>query len=58
MLGHRGVRLGITHPGIYEMQVQAILEAAVDLFRRRGFDQTRVQDILAELGIQVLPEAN
>ncbi|HSC98661.1 MAG TPA: putative PEP-binding protein, partial [Casimicrobiaceae bacterium] len=28
MLGHRGVRLGITHPAIYEMQVRAILEAA------------------------------
>ncbi|MGB5628444.1 MAG: pyruvate, phosphate dikinase [Woeseiaceae bacterium] len=29
MLGHRGVRLGITYPEIYEMQVQAILEAAM-----------------------------
>jgi pyruvate,orthophosphate dikinase len=28
MLGHRGVRLGITYPEIYKMQVQAILEAA------------------------------
>jgi pyruvate,orthophosphate dikinase len=28
MLGHRGCRLGITYPEIYEMQVQAILEAA------------------------------
>ncbi len=28
MLGHRGVRLGITYPEIYTMQVQAILEAA------------------------------
>ncbi len=28
MLGHRGVRLGITHPEIYEMQVRAIFEAA------------------------------
>ncbi len=28
MLGHRGVRLGITYPEIYEMQVEAILEAA------------------------------
>jgi pyruvate, orthophosphate dikinase len=30
MLGHRGVRLGIIHPGIYEMQVRAILEAAAE----------------------------
>jgi len=27
MLGHRGVRLGITYPEIYAMQIQAILEA-------------------------------
>jgi pyruvate,orthophosphate dikinase len=30
MLGHRGVRLGITFPEIYAMQVQAILEAAAE----------------------------
>jgi pyruvate,orthophosphate dikinase len=30
MLGHRGVRLGITYPEIYAMQVQAILEAAAE----------------------------
>ncbi len=29
MLGHRGVRLGITYPEITEMQTRAILEAAV-----------------------------
>jgi pyruvate, orthophosphate dikinase len=29
MLGHRGCRLGITFPEIYEMQVRAILEAAL-----------------------------
>jgi len=28
MLGHRGCRLGITYPEIYEMQVRAIVEAA------------------------------
>jgi pyruvate,orthophosphate dikinase len=33
MLGHRGVRLGITYPEIYEMQVQAILEAAGELIQ-------------------------
>ncbi|MBN2694363.1 pyruvate, phosphate dikinase [bacterium] len=31
MLGHRGVRLGITYPEIYEMQIEAILEAAAEL---------------------------
>ena len=28
MLGHRGVRLGITYPEIYQMQIRAVLEAA------------------------------
>ncbi|MEJ2297482.1 MAG: pyruvate, phosphate dikinase [Woeseiaceae bacterium] len=41
MLGHRGVRLGITYPEIYEMQIQAILEAAMTC---------------AEEGIDVQPE--
>lgn len=31
MLGHRGCRLGITHPEITEMQARAILEAAIEL---------------------------
>ncbi|UCG14020.1 MAG: pyruvate, phosphate dikinase [Deltaproteobacteria bacterium] len=30
MLGHRGVRLGISNPEIYDMQIQAILEAAAE----------------------------
>ncbi len=30
MLGHRGVRLGITFPEIYEMQIRAILEATME----------------------------
>lgn len=30
MLGHRGVRLGLTYPEIYKMQIRAILEAAGD----------------------------
>ncbi len=29
MLGHRGCRLGVTYPEIYEMQARAIFEAAV-----------------------------
>jgi pyruvate,orthophosphate dikinase len=33
MLGHRGVRLGITYPEIYTMQVRAVLEAAADCIR-------------------------
>ena len=30
MLGHRGVRLGITFPEIYSMQIRAVLEAAAE----------------------------
>jgi len=33
MLGHRGVRLGITYPEIYRMQIQSILEAAAELIK-------------------------
>lgn len=36
MLGHRGCRLGVTYPEIYEMQVQAILEAACDVAEATG----------------------
>ena len=31
MLGHRGVRIGITYPEIYEMQIRAIYEALAEL---------------------------
>ena len=41
MLGHRGCRLGITHPEIYGMQVRAIMEAACTV---------------AEQGVRVEPE--
>ena len=33
MMGHRGVRLGITYPEITEMQVRAILEASAELIK-------------------------
>ena len=33
MLGHRGVRLGITYPEIYDMQMRAILEATAELMK-------------------------
>jgi pyruvate,orthophosphate dikinase len=31
MMGHRGVRLGVTYPEVSEMQIKAILEAAAEL---------------------------
>jgi pyruvate,orthophosphate dikinase len=37
MLGHRGVRLGLTFPEIYEMQIRAILEAAAEC-SKEGID--------------------
>jgi len=36
MLGHRGCRLGITFPEIYEMQARAIFEAAVAVAKESG----------------------
>ncbi len=41
MLGHRGCRLGITYPEIYDMQVEAIMSAAVTV---------------AKAGVKVYPE--
>ncbi len=41
MLGHRGCRLGITYPEIYDMQTRAILKAACNVRKR---------------GVKVLPE--
>ncbi len=35
MLGHRGCRLGITFPEIYEMQTEAIIEAAANVRKRK-----------------------
>jgi pyruvate,orthophosphate dikinase len=37
MLGHRGCRLAMTHPEIYETQVRAIVQAAVEV-KRAGVD--------------------
>ncbi|OHB85174.1 MAG: pyruvate, phosphate dikinase [Planctomycetes bacterium RIFCSPHIGHO2_02_FULL_38_41] len=34
MLGHRGCRLGVTFPEIYDMQVQAIIEAACNMKKK------------------------
>ena len=36
MLGHRGCRLGVTYPEIYQMQARAIFEAALDVARETG----------------------
>ena len=35
MMGHRGVRLGITYPEIYEMQIRAVFEATATLAKKK-----------------------
>ena len=40
MLGHRGCRLGVSYPEIYEMQARAIMEAACDVAAETGENVT------------------
>ena len=47
MLGHRGCRLGVTYPEIYEMQARAIFEAAIDVAERTG--QAPIPEIMIPL---------
>jgi len=47
MLGHRGCRLGVTFPEIYEMQARAIIEAACELVKEEKF--TIVPEIMIPL---------
>ncbi|VAX36350.1 Pyruvate,phosphate dikinase [hydrothermal vent metagenome] len=51
MMGHRGVRLGITFPEITEMQVRAILEATVELTKLK-------KKVFPEIMIPVLCSVN
>lgn len=48
MMGHRGVRLGITHPEIYEMQIRAICDAVVEL-KKEGIS-IRPQIMIPQVG--------
>ncbi|WP_446898759.1 pyruvate, phosphate dikinase [Clostridium sp. LBM24168] len=38
MMGHRGCRLTVSYPEIAEMQTTAIIEAAIDVKKRKGYD--------------------
>ncbi len=38
MMGHRGLRLAITYPEIAEMQTQAVIEAAITVKKKYGYD--------------------
>jgi len=51
MLGHRGVRVAITYPEIYNMQVSAIFEAAYRL-QKEGID------VVPEIMIPIIMDAN
>jgi pyruvate,orthophosphate dikinase len=47
MLGHRGVRLGISYPEIYEMQARAIFEAVAEVQKKAG--KTVIPEIMIPL---------
>lgn len=51
MLGHRGCRLAISHPEIYQMQTRAIIEAACEL-KKEGFN------ILLEIMLPLIGDVN
>ncbi|HXX53766.1 MAG TPA: pyruvate, phosphate dikinase, partial [Thermodesulfovibrionales bacterium] len=63
MLGHRGCRLGITYPEIYEMQVQAIIEAACEVAKKKVkvipeimiplVADVREQEVMREMTVRV-----
>ncbi|MDI1280207.1 pyruvate, phosphate dikinase [Brevundimonas sp.] len=48
MLGHRGCRLGVAYPEIYEMQVRAILEAALQV-KRSSSEAAPIPEIMHPL---------
>jgi pyruvate, orthophosphate dikinase len=47
MLGHRGCRLGISYPEIYEMQARAIFEAALEVSKEGG--ETVIPEVMIPL---------
>ena len=38
MMGHRGCRLAVSYPEIAEMQTRAIIEAAIDVKKNKGYN--------------------
>ncbi|KZL89214.1 pyruvate, phosphate dikinase [Clostridium magnum] len=38
MMGHRGCRLPVSYPEIAEMQTRAVIEAAIDVKKRKGYN--------------------
>ena len=52
MLGHRGCRLGISYPEVYDMQVRAIMEAACELVKNEEYE------IAPEIMIPLVADVN
>jgi pyruvate,orthophosphate dikinase len=59
MLGHRGCRLGITFPNLYNMQVRAIVEAAIACGKKGITAKPKVMVPLVSMGAELqLVKAN
>ena len=59
MLGHRGCRLGISFPEIYEMQCRAIFEALVNLKKRKlksAFPEIMIPLVSTEAEIRIMKD--
>ncbi len=59
MLGHRGCRLGISFPEIYEMQCRAIFEALVELKKKNiksAFPEIMIPLVSTEIEIKIMKD--
>ena len=59
MLGHRGCRLGISFPEIYEMQCRAIFEALIELKRKKirsAFPEIMIPLVSTEVEIKIMKD--
>jgi pyruvate,orthophosphate dikinase len=59
MLGHRGCRLGISYPEIYEMQCRAIFEALVELKNKKikaAFPEIMIPLVSTEAEIKIMKD--
>jgi pyruvate,orthophosphate dikinase len=59
MLGHRGCRLGISYPEIYEMQCRAIFEALVELKKNKiksAFPEIMIPLVSTEAEIKIMKD--
>ncbi len=52
MLGHRGSRLAITYPEIYDMQTRAIIDAAIEV--KKGIGGKKVKNVVPEIMLPII----